>query len=192
MEGGTQVGREDEVPGLGRELGDRSDVLRAGIVDEDVGRPPPSGDGIDEGIGVVRPAEIGALEHHLDAARVGDLRLQCLDLVREPAAVENDPAAFRGQRAGDAETDAAGRAGNDRNLAVEGDPVVGRRLALAHPGFLPRGPLIVLVGLRCGDPRGRRPPTTIADFNRGRQITASPVSCAQNLRDVVRREGRAR
>ena len=118
MERRRQVDANDGVPLLDRELLDRRDVLDAGIVDEDV-----DGAEIPLGLGhhlrdLARAQHVGRIES--DAGAVRRTGLDGGRIVgRRAEAVEHDIGACRGERLGDAEADAGGRAGDDGCLALE-------------------------------------------------------------------------
>jgi hypothetical protein len=130
VKGRTEIDGENRIPLGDGELLERRHMLDAGIVDEHV-----------------EPAE--AVKRHVDHAgdrvglrhvgtRIGDRNakigvdrlLRRFDLLGLAEAVEHDSCACRRERAGDAETDAAGRAGHQRHLSFEG--LSGRSLRLCH------------------------------------------------------------
>ena len=119
VEGGREVDREDRVPPVDREVVDRRHMLDAGVVDQQV-------DGAElrqrlahhvlDGLG---PAHVGAVVAHLHVVLLGEFGAQRFDLALVAEAVEDDVGALGRQRAGDAEADARGRAGDEGGLADE-------------------------------------------------------------------------
>ena len=117
MKRGRQVDRDHRIPTLFRKIDDLGDVLNAGIVDQDVDRAEFAHRIHDE------LSDLGRLRHvcggvaDADAVLLGDTVAQPLDRRRIAKAVQHHIAALGRQSAGDAEPDAAGRAGDDRGFA---------------------------------------------------------------------------
>ena len=116
--------RDDRVPFLDREFLDRRDVLDAGVVDQDVdaaegllGRRDHRGDL--GGLG-----HVGRRVERLDAEFLLDAGALLLDRGGVAEAVDHDVGAVLGERPGDAEADAGGRAGDDRGFSLEHDDLL--------------------------------------------------------------------
>src|SRR5215207_6240158 len=119
VEGGGQVDGDDLVPPLNRELIDWRDVLDAGVVDEDVEPPEGLERQIDHALDRAGLRHVGRRIDRLYAVLRGDSRDDLADVVDIAEAVKHDGGAGLGERADDAEPDAAGRAGHDRDAAGE-------------------------------------------------------------------------
>ena len=110
---------EDRVPFLDRKLVERRDMLNAGIVDEHV-KPAMLGERCRDHLGDrLRLRHVGGRIADLDAEIGRDLVPGLGDLGGGAKAVQHDGRSGLGQRARDAEADAAGRAGDQRDLAGE-------------------------------------------------------------------------
>ena len=110
---------EDRVPFLDRKLIERRDMLNARIVDEHV-EPAMLGERGRDHLGDrVRLRHVGRRIAHLDAEIRRDQVPGPGDLRGKTETVQHDGRAGFGERAGDAEPDAAGGAGNQRDLAGE-------------------------------------------------------------------------
>ena len=108
-----QVDGDDRVPLLDREFLDRRDVLDAGIVDQDVARAELLFGRLDHRGDLGRLGHVGRRIERLDAELLLDAGALLLDLGRSAEAVDHDVGAVLGERAGDAEPDAGGGAGDD-------------------------------------------------------------------------------
>ena len=119
MEGRGQVYGNDRVPAGGRKILDRRYILNAGIVDEDID--------LSETLGCVRDHRLDHLGFRHVGAVVVDIDIVLarqgagyrLNLAALAEAIEQDRSALAGQLGGDAETDAAGRPGDDGGAPVE-------------------------------------------------------------------------
>ena len=144
VEGGREVDGQDLVPLGGREALDRRHVLDAGIVDQDVDRTQLAHGLGDHGRDLLGPAHVRAAVRHGDAELLLQPVAQAGDGRGVAEAVEHEVGAGGGQRPGDAQADAAGRAGDDGTLAGErasgGGGAAGRG-GDVHGG-IPRGGLI--------------------------------------------------
>ncbi len=125
VEGGGEVDGDDRVPLLRRELLDRRDVLDAGIVDQDVDAAELGAGALDQRRHLGGLRHVGRVVAHRDAMRRGEPRARRLDLLGLAEAVQRDRGAGRRQRLGDAEADAAGRAGDDGRATGERPPTRG-------------------------------------------------------------------
>src|SRR5262245_28554118 len=119
MEGGRKIDGDDLVPFLDRKFLDRRDMLDAGIVDEHVetaegllGRAHHLGDrgGL---------AHVGCRVERLDAEILLDAASLLFDRGLITEAIDGDVRAFAGQRAGNGQADARGRAGYERCLSFQ-------------------------------------------------------------------------
>jgi len=113
-------------------------VLDAGIVDEDVEPAEFSQSRFDHLGDRVRLRHVGGGIVDANAVILGDAFACRLDLLRLAEAVQHHVGARAGQRARDAEPDAAGRAGDERDFALErgGDGGLRLRHGDVH-GLLP-------------------------------------------------------
>ena len=115
VEGGRQVDRDDRVPFRGREIGDRRDVLDAGIVDQDI-----AGAGLfDQRAAVVALGHVGPDVADLDPVFAGHAFGQRVILVRVAEAVQDHVRAGARQPVGHAQPDARVGSGDDGGLALE-------------------------------------------------------------------------
>ena len=115
MERGGQVDGDDVVPGLVGKLDQVRGDLDSGIVDKDV-------DAAERGVGVGdhppgagAGAQVGAGDGDLHAGCAFEAGAGGLDRLRVAQSMQHDVGALGGQRGGDAEADAAGRAGDERD-----------------------------------------------------------------------------
>ena len=119
MKGGRQIDRHDGVPLFGRKLLQRRNVLDAGIVHKNVEPAVGLQYGFDH------LADGGWLRHvgggisRADFELRDDFRLRARDLVGLAEPVEDDVRTGGGQGLCNAQSDAAGRARDQRYLAVE-------------------------------------------------------------------------
>jgi hypothetical protein len=79
---------------------------------------------------ISRSAHVGAVEHHVDAVRLGDLGAQQRDLVGVAEAIEHDVGAARGEQTCNAQADARRGPGDQGGLAFE--HVFSSAACLAH------------------------------------------------------------
>ena len=117
VEGGGQIDGENRVPFRRREVLQRRNMLDAGIVDEDV-EPAEFAQSRFDHLGDRGGARhVGAGIVDANVVILGDAFAGSFDLLRLAEAVQHYVRASAGERAGDAETDAAGRAGDERDFA---------------------------------------------------------------------------
>lgn len=116
-----EVQREHRIPAVDRETLDRSDVLDPGVVHQDVDAAVAQIDVREHRLDLVGFREVGAFVVDIDARFGGELRAQPFDLGRVSETVEHDARALCGERPGDAQSDAAGGAGDECELAFEHD-----------------------------------------------------------------------
>jgi hypothetical protein len=114
-----EIDREDRVPLLDRKLFERRDMLNAGIVDEHVEPAVLVERGSSHSRDGIRPGHVGRRIADRDSEFGGDLVARFGDLGGDTEAVEHDRGSSLRQRAGNPESDAAGRARDKRNLARE-------------------------------------------------------------------------
>ena len=119
VERGAEIDRQDLVPFLRREILDRRDELDAGIVDQHVDRAMLGFDRRHHLGDVLGLAHVGALKGDGHVEFLGHPGAQLLDLAGIAKPVEHDVVADLGERARDAEADAAGRAGDHRYSSVQ-------------------------------------------------------------------------
>ena len=114
-----QIDGDDLVPFLDREFLDRRDVLDAGVVDQDVAGAELALRRLDHGGDLGGLGHVGARVDRLDAELLLDAGALLLDGVGRAEAVDQDVGAVLGERAGDAEADAGGGAGDHRVFAFK-------------------------------------------------------------------------
>ena len=112
-----QVDRQDRVPFLDRKMLERSDMLDAGIVDQDI-EPPVTGDGSRDHLGDrITAGHVGRGIADLDAEIGSDLIAGFGDLGRDAETVQHHRGTRFRQRTGNPEPDATGRTRDKRGLA---------------------------------------------------------------------------
>ena len=119
VEGSREIDGDDGVPAVGREILHRRGVLYAGVVDEDVHPAEVPGGLIDHAGDLIRLGHVRARVGGAHAIFIGDGPLQPLDLAGVAEAVEQHVCTGLSELSGDAEADARGRSGDDRDLAFE-------------------------------------------------------------------------
>ena len=97
----------------------RRHVLDAGIVDEDVEPAEFAQSCFDHRADRVRFRHVGGGVVDANVVILGDAFARSFNLLRLAEAVQHHVGASPGERAGDAETDAAGRAGDQRDFALQ-------------------------------------------------------------------------
>ena len=107
VEHGRQVQRDDGVPLLDREVLDRRGVLDAGVVDQDVDAAELAHRVVDQAAHGLALGQVGAVVHDAHAMLAGQPGARIFDLGGVAEAVQDDIGALLGERAGDAEADAA-------------------------------------------------------------------------------------
>jgi hypothetical protein len=120
MEGRTQVDRQDRIPFGGGKFADRRDMLYACVVDHDVDLAEACNGPFHHHVDSVAVRHVGVVVSDVDViflSQGGTLRF---DFHRIPEPVQHDGSTVLRQGAGDAEADAAGRAGDDRRPAFQG------------------------------------------------------------------------
>ena len=122
MEGRRQVDRDHCIPAIRGEALDPRDVLDTRVVHQDVDRSAAGREACEHRLDLGWLREIGAFVAHLDAELRGESGAQALDLRGIAEAVEHQVRALARQRPGDAQSDAAGRTGDERELAFQHDP----------------------------------------------------------------------
>ena len=110
-----QVDRENRIPALDREFVHAVRVLDAGVVDEHVDAVHLPGRRRDHAAHLVGFRHVGRVVRDAHAVIGGESRAHALDLAGLAEAVQHDVHVFRGERGGDAQPDAARRAGDDRD-----------------------------------------------------------------------------
>ena len=119
MERRRKIDGQDRVPLLDRKLLERRDVLDAGVVHQNIEAAEViqrHGDHVGDRRGL---RHVGRRIAHLDAELRNDLGLRFGDVFRLAEAVEHDRGACCCERASNAEPDAAGRAGDERHVALQ-------------------------------------------------------------------------
>jgi hypothetical protein len=130
VEGRAEIDGNDRVPFGRRKLVQGGDVLNACVVDQDV-EPAEFMQRCRNHLGDrFRIRHIGAGIADTHAEILGDAVSHRFDLFRLAEAVQHDVRACAGESPRDAEPDAAGRAGNERNLILQ--RLGGSGLALHH------------------------------------------------------------
>ena len=114
-----EVDADDRLPFAGRELIDRRDVLNAGVVHQDVDRAELFVGFPDHRFDRSRIGHVGRVVAHGDAVLCLEPRPNRFDLIEASQAVQYDIRTRSSVFLGDAETDSAGGAGNERSLALE-------------------------------------------------------------------------
>ncbi len=119
MEGRGQIDGDDLVPLFQRKLLDRRHVLHAGIVEQQI-QPPQFALGIGDHVGdLVRRGHVRPVIADAHAELLGELGPLLLDGDRVAQAVDDDIRALSGQGPGHGHAYAAGRPGNESDLALE-------------------------------------------------------------------------
>jgi len=95
-----QVGGNEVIPVLQRELGERGTALDARVVDQDVRRSPLLLDVGDSAVDGVLIGDVERADRGLAPGLLGQIQRRCLDLV-DVAAVDGDPAARLEQALGE-------------------------------------------------------------------------------------------
>jgi hypothetical protein len=113
------VDGDDRVPLSDREFLDRRDMLDAGIVHQDVESAVGFDRRFDHFRDLRRLGHVGRRMDGVHGVVRGQLRGGLGDLLPVAEAVEHHRRAVRGERAGDGESDAAGRSGDERDLAFQ-------------------------------------------------------------------------
>ena len=117
MEGARQVDGDDGVPALDREVFDLGDMLDAGVVHQNVHAAKGIGGELHHGFDLVGFAHVGAVISDFHA-QGGDFGLGAFDIAK---AVEHDVGTLFGQRLGNAQTNTAGRAGDQSCFTLQHD-----------------------------------------------------------------------
>ena len=94
-------------------------MLDAGIVDQDIDRAQPGHRVAHQQTAAVGARQIGIAMEHPDAELALQAGAQGLDLLGVAKAVEHDIGPLPRQGAGNSQTDAAGRTGDDGDLAFQ-------------------------------------------------------------------------
>ncbi len=110
---GAQIHREDGVPLLRWKLVNRSDVLDASVVHEDVNATENLRRLRDHRLDLRWALHVCTRVDYPHTVLLFQVRANALDLVRVPEAVEHHIGACARQRSRDAETDAAGGTSDD-------------------------------------------------------------------------------
>jgi hypothetical protein len=114
-----QVDRDDGVPALDGEILDASNMLDAGVVDQNVDAAEIGGSVGHHRLDLGWLAHVGTVEPHLDAQR-GNLGARALVIAK---AVEHDVRTLARQRLCNPQADAAGGAGNEGGFAFQHDVI---------------------------------------------------------------------
>ena len=109
MERAAQVDGDHGVPFLDRKAFDSGDMLDAGVVDQNIDLAEFGRGEFHHRFDLGRPAHVGAVVGDLHAER-GDFGFRTFHVAKT---VQDDIGALRGQGAGDAQADTAGRAGDE-------------------------------------------------------------------------------
>ena len=119
MEGGGEIDGENRVPFRRREILQRRHVLDAGIVDEDIEPAEFAQSRFDHRADRVGARHVGGGVVDANVVILGDAFARSFNLLRLAETVQHYVGACAGERAGDAETDAAGRACDQRDFALQ-------------------------------------------------------------------------
>ena len=119
MESRRHVDGDDALPHVFREVSHRRHVLDAGIVDQNVHAAELLGRERNHVADLGRLAHVGGRMNHLDAVVRRQFAANGFDRSGVAKAIQQQVAALLGQRRGNAQSDAAGGAGNDRIAMLE-------------------------------------------------------------------------
>ena len=117
MEGACQVDGDDGVPALHRKIFDLGDMLDACVVDQNVYAAKGVGSEFHHGFDLASFAHVGAVVNHFDA-QCGNFGFGAFGIAK---AIEHDVGTLFGQRLGNAQTNTAGRAGDQRCFTLQHD-----------------------------------------------------------------------